>query len=113
MNELKNKKCVPYTEGLPPMPASEIKTLSEKLPGWEVTSEGGMNHLQRIFAFPDFKQALAFTNQVGELAELEQHHPKLVTEWGKVKVVWWTHAAKGLHINDFIMAARTSELQLT
>jgi len=66
--------------------------------------------LQRTFSFPDFRKALTFTNQVGELAEVEGHHPKLVTEWGKVTVVWWTHSLQGLHSNDFLMAAKTSEL---
>ncbi|MCX6179210.1 MAG: 4a-hydroxytetrahydrobiopterin dehydratase [Chlorobiales bacterium] len=111
MNELKNKTCVPCTEGLAPISATEIKKLLVNIPEWEVTVENGINQLQRTFTFPDFKNALAFTNQVGALAEAEQHHPKLITEWGKVTVIWWTHAAKGLHMNDFIMAARTSELK--
>ncbi len=94
------------------MPETEIQLLLKNIPGWEVTEEDGISRLQRTFTFPDFRQALAFTNRVGELAEREQHHPKLVTEWGKVTVIWWTHSVNGLHMNDFIMAARTSELNL-
>ena len=60
--------------------------------------------------FKNFVQALAFTHRVGELAEEQDHHPALLTEWGKVTVTWWTHAVKGLHRNDFIMAAKTDEL---
>ena len=69
-----------------------------------------MDHLERVFQFPDFAQALAFTNRVGALAEEEGHHPALLTEWGKVTVAWWTHAIGGLHRNDFIMAAKTDQI---
>src|SRR5262249_11555034 len=55
-------------------------------------------------------QALAFTNAIGELAEAEGHHPALLTEWGRTTVTWWTHKIKGLHRNDFVMAAKTDEL---
>ena len=67
----------------------------------------GVRRLERVFAFKDFAQALAFTNQVGELAEAEGHHPAILTEWGRVTVTWWTHKINGLHRNDFIMAAKT------
>ena len=66
--------------------------------------------LERAFKFRTFAQALAFTNKVGEVAELEGHHPALLTEWGKVTVTWWTHKIRGLHKNDFICAAKTDEL---
>ncbi len=110
MNELKNKSCVPCSEGSSQLPLVEIEKLHENIPEWQVVSNDGMNMLQRTFSFPDFRTALTFTNQVGELAEVEGHHPKLVTEWGKVTVVWWTHSLQGLHSNDFLMAAKTSEL---
>ena len=63
------------------------------------------------YPFPDFAQALAFTQKVGELAEEERHHPALLTEWGRVTVAWWTHKIRGLHRNDFIMAAKTDRLR--
>ena len=66
--------------------------------------------LRREFTFRNFKEALAFTNRLGELAEAEFHHPAILTEWGKVTVSWWTHKIGGLHRNDFIMAARTDQL---
>jgi 4a-hydroxytetrahydrobiopterin dehydratase len=87
-----------------------MKELLPEIPGWQVTEVGGEKRLEREFRFPDFKAALAFTDQIGALAEAEDHHPRLVTEWGKVTVDWWTHKIKGLHRNDFVMAARTSEL---
>ena len=111
MNELKNKTCIPSSEGLVPMHPGEIKKLLADIPEWEVTTDDGISRLQRTFTFKDFKSAIAFTNQVGDLAEVEQHHPKLVTEWGKVTVIWWTHTVKGVHRNDFIMAGKTDALQ--
>jgi 4a-hydroxytetrahydrobiopterin dehydratase len=111
MNELKNKTCEPCSDGLDPMPSGEINKLLELIPEWEVTTEDGISRLQRTFSFKDFKSAITFTNLVGELAEVEQHHPKLVTEWGKVTVIWWTHSVNGLHMNDFTMAGKTSKLK--
>jgi 4a-hydroxytetrahydrobiopterin dehydratase len=72
-----------------------------------VLERAGIPRLERVFEFPDFARALTFTNRVGALAEAEGHHPALLTEWGKVTVTWWTHAIRGLHRNDFVMAART------
>jgi 4a-hydroxytetrahydrobiopterin dehydratase len=82
----------------------------EALPGWSIEEHDGVMQLEKAFRFDDFVQALVFTNKVGELAEKEGHHPRLVTEWGRVAVTWWTHKIKGLHRNDFIMAAKTDEL---
>jgi len=58
----------------------------------------------------DFVVALALTNRISELAEAEDHHPAILTEWGKVTVTWWTHAINGLHPNHFIMAAKINKL---
>jgi len=81
-----------------------------QVPDWQVVEREGIQHLERVFKFKNFSQALAFTNRVGELAEAEGHHPALLTEWGKVTVTWWTHKIRGLHRNDFIMAAKTDKL---
>lgn len=70
-----------------------------------------MRVLRRVYKFRDFAQALSFTNKVGALAEAQGHHPALLTEWGKVTVMWWTHKIGGLHKNDFIMAAKTDKLK--
>lgn len=77
-----------------------------QLPSWTVVHDG-IDKLERIFSFETFAQALSFTNEVGAAAETQGHHPKLITEWGRVTVSWWTHFLGGLHKNDFIMAART------
>jgi len=83
--------------------------LHPQVPAWEIVERDGIKRLERVFTFDTFVQALAFTNKVGELAEEEGHHPALLTEWGKVTVTWWTHKIKGLHQNDFIMAAKTDQ----
>ncbi len=69
----------------------------------------GEKRLQRTLTFKDYAEALVFTDRVGAVAEAEGHHPSIVLEWGKVTVNWWTHAIRGLHRNDFIMAAKTDK----
>ncbi len=110
MSALKDMQCEPCRGDTPPMQEQEIAELGAQLPGWEVTEDNGVKKLKRRFRFKNFAEALAFTNRVGELAEESQHHPALLTEWSAVTVWWWTHAIKGLHRNDFIMAARTSSI---
>ena len=80
------------------------------LPGWELDEGAGEPRLTRSLRFPDFAAALAFTDRVGALAEQHDHHPALLTEWGRVTVSWWTHTAGGVTSADVAMARRTSEL---
>lgn len=89
---------------------SEIYQLMPKVPDWQVREVDGEKRLERVFKFKDFAAALDFTNKVGAIAEQEDHHPMIMTEWGKVTVSWWTHKIHGLHQNDFIMAAKTDQL---
>jgi 4a-hydroxytetrahydrobiopterin dehydratase len=110
MSELARGKCEPCRSGAPTMTAEEMAELKPQVPDWSVVERDGVPQLERVFKFPDFVQALAFTNRVGEIAEAEDHHPALLTEWGRVTVTWWTHTVRGLHRNDFIMAARTDEV---
>lgn len=110
MDELKDLNCVPPRRGGPSLSEAEITELKTKLPEWDVQEVDGVKRLERIFKFKNFVEALAFTNKVGEIAEAQDHHPALLTEWGKVRVTWWTHAVNGLHKNDFIMAAKTDNL---
>ena len=77
---------------------------------WEVLDEEGVPHLARSFRFRNFVEAQDFAVKVGEAAEGEGHHPRLIVEWGRVSVAWWSHKIKGLHRNDFIMAAKTDEI---
>jgi len=89
---------------------NEIPELKVQIPEWAVIEIDGIKRLERKFKFKNFIEALEFTNRVGTLAEAEDHHPALLTEWGSVTVTWWTHSVGGLHRNDFIMAARTDEI---
>lgn len=110
MNSLVEMKCVPCRGGEPTVTDEEMEKMKPKVPDWQILDRNGVNQLERVFKFINFAQALAFTNKVGEIAEEEQHHPVLKTEWGKVTVTWWTHKIGGLHRNDFIMAAKTDKL---
>lgn len=110
MSALKDMQCVPCRGGVPPLTGAEMERLLEQVPGWKVRRVDGEERLERVFRFADFASALAFTNRVGAAAEEQDHHPAILTEWGRVTVTWWTHTIKGLHQNDFIMAARTGEL---
>jgi 4a-hydroxytetrahydrobiopterin dehydratase len=110
MNNLHELKCVPCRGGEPPLSEAEIVALQPQVPDWNIIEVNGEKRLSKVFKFKNFAQALAFTNQVGALAEAEDHHPALLTEWGKVTVSWWTHIIRGLHQNDFIMASKTDRL---
>ncbi|HSM23658.1 MAG TPA: 4a-hydroxytetrahydrobiopterin dehydratase [Anaerolineaceae bacterium] len=109
MSLLKEMKCEPCRGNEPTVTEEEMTDLKPKVPEWEIIEQDGVKRLRRVFKFDNFAKALAFTNQVGEIAEDEGHHPELVTEWGKVTVTWWTHKIGGLHHNDFIMAAKTDD----
>ncbi len=110
MTELVQEKCVACRRDSPLVTNEEVAELHPKVAEWAMTSENSIPQLQRTFSFPNFAQALAFSHSVGEAAEDEGHHPRIVTEWGKVTVTWWTHKIRGLHRNDFIMAAKTDRL---
>ncbi|HEX6483481.1 MAG TPA: 4a-hydroxytetrahydrobiopterin dehydratase [Ktedonobacteraceae bacterium] len=110
MEELTRLKCTACRGGDPTLTDAEIADLQPQVPEWRVIEVNGIRRLERVFTFKDFVAALAFTNLVGDLAEEEGHHPAILTEWGRVTVSWWTHKIKGLHRNDFIMAAKTDEL---
>ncbi len=110
MSGLRDMRCVPCRKDMPPLDQAQIASLMPEVPEWQVLDVEGVFRLQRVFKFKNFNEALAFTNRVGALAETEDHHPAILTEWGRVTVTWWTHAIRGLHQNDFIMAARTDAL---
>jgi len=99
--------CVACRRDAPPVSDAEIADLRPQVPEWELVELDGIRRLRRVFSFEDFAQALQFSIKVGEVAEAEGHHPALLTEWGRTTVTWWTHKIKGLHRNDFIMAAKT------
>ena len=103
MSELAGKTCVPCRGGVPPLKGEELLKLAGQVSGWNVVDE---HHITKTFTFPDFRQALAFTNKVGELAEQQGHHPDIFLTWGKVDIKTWTHKINGLTESDFILAAK-------
>jgi 4a-hydroxytetrahydrobiopterin dehydratase len=110
MTELAQFKCVACRGGEPTVTEAEIAELHPQIPEWQIVTREGVPHLERVFKFRNFIEAVAFTNKVALIAEKEDHHPLIITEWGRVSVQWWTHKIKGLHRNDFIMAAKTDGL---
>jgi 4a-hydroxytetrahydrobiopterin dehydratase len=110
MNELLQIHCEKVTVNTPRLNDRELNLLMAELTGWKKFQLEGELRLEKMFKFKDFSQAAAFTSQIARIAEEEDHHPSILTEWGKVTVTWWTHKIKGLHRNDFIMAAKTDQL---
>lgn len=105
---LSSRECVPCKGGIPPLHGAALRDLHSQLAeGWHVIEE---HHLEREWKFPDFKQALDFTNQVGAVAEAANHHPDFHLGWGKVKLTLWTHKINGLTESDFIFASKVDEL---
>jgi 4a-hydroxytetrahydrobiopterin dehydratase len=110
MSELAKLDCVPSRGGVAPLKGSELNDWLGRLGGeWQVIDE---RHLEKTFKFKDFRQALAFSNRVGELAEAVDHHPELALGWGYVTVRIWTHAIDGLHEADFIFAAKADQFMI-
>lgn len=109
-NPLAERACEACRTGSPRVEGDNLQQQLKQLPDWSPVEVEGVTRLERRFEFPDFSAALDFTVKVGELAEDANHHPLLMTEWGRVTVHWWTHKIKGLHMNDFILAARCDAL---
>ena len=101
--ELASQTCVPCRGGVPPLKGAELQQILQQVPQWKVVNE---HHVTRAFTFPDFKQALAFVNRVGEVAEQQGHHPDILLTWGKAEITMWTHKIDGLTRSDLIMAAK-------
>jgi 4a-hydroxytetrahydrobiopterin dehydratase len=113
MTELSQQKCEACRSGDPKLTDAEMAELQPQVPEWEVVEVDGVSRLQRVFKLKDYAQAVEFTNKIASIAEEEDHHPLIVLEWGRVTVQLWTHVVKGLHKNDFIMAAKTDALFLS
>jgi 4a-hydroxytetrahydrobiopterin dehydratase len=108
MSTLASKQCVPCRGGVPPLAGSELEALCSELGGdWQVIDG---HHLEKEFRFKNFREALAFTNRVGELAEEQGHHPDMYLAWGKVRLTIWTHKINGLTESDFVFAAKADRL---
>lgn len=110
MADLSEQRCEACRRGAPTATPQERAEYLPQLPQWRIVERDGVERLERAFEFGSFADAMEFTRRVGELAEAEDHHPALLTEWGRVTVTWWTHKIGGLHRNDFVMAAKTDRL---
>ncbi len=103
-------KCVPCRGGDPALTDAEIADLMLHVRHWQLVARDGISRLERVFKLKNYAEAVDFTNKIAAVAEAEDHHPLIILEWGRVTIQWWTHVVKGLHRNDFIMAAKTDEL---
>ena len=107
MSELAAGTCIPCRGGVPSLKGKELVVLQKKLANdWEVINE---HHLEKEYLFGNFRKALDFTNKVGEMAEIQNHHPDIHLAWGKVKLTIWTHKIDGLTESDFIFAAKADQ----
>ena len=106
MEAVREKKCVPCAKGAPPASEAQVSDFLKSHAGWE-WEKGQEPKLKKMFKFRDFRTALEFTNEIGRIAEEQNHHPSLLTAWGSVTVMWWTHKIRNIHSNDLIMAEMT------
>ena len=108
MTKLSQKTCIPCSGGVSPLSGKELDDLYQELVnGWSIVDE---HHLEKLYKFPNFVEALGFTNAVGNLAEEQNHHPDIYLAWGKVMVAIWTHKINGLTESDFVFAAKSDDL---
>src|SRR5689334_10164350 len=110
MEKLSSMKCLACRGGEPALTDVEIAEMQPQVEDWQLLEVDGVKRLQRVFKVKNFIDAMAFTNKVAMISEKEDHHPLIISEWGRVTIQWWTHKVKGLHKNDFVMAAKTDEL---
>ena len=109
MKNLTNERCKPCNKETPPLRGEALTKLRQQLDGdWQLINE---HHLEKEYAFDNFRDALAFTNRIGEVAEKENHHPDIYLTYGKVGLKLWTHSINGLSENDFILAAKVDHSQ--
>ena len=111
MNELYKKKCVACDGSIPAFDLDEIHKYLKKIDGWDVQNNQEKNyHLTKEFKFKNFKESQNFVNKIGNIAEVESHHPDISFGWGYCKVTIFTHAIKGLAESDFILAAKIDKI---
>lgn len=110
MENLGALKCEVCKVGVLPVTEAQIGEFKLKIPEWNIIEENNIKKLVREFRFNNFKETLVLVNEIGKLAEEQEHHPKMFVEYNRLTVWWWTHKIKGLHRNDFIMAAKTDNI---
>ena len=110
MIDLNKESCIACTKDSPQLNSREISDMCREIPGWDLIYQRDIPRLTRSFSFIDFDKAFYFVNEIALLSQRENHHPRIILEWGKVTISWWTYIIKGLHRNDFVMATKTSNL---
>ncbi len=110
MDELAGKRCEACGADAPQVTSLQCEALLAQLPQWRLIEVNGVKQLTKIYLLNGFLDAMAQAEKVAQIAQQENHHPALLVEWGRLTVTWWSHKIKGLHQNDFIMAARTERL---
>ena len=112
MTNLTSKKCVPCEGGVPTLTYLEAEKLHTQIPSWDLVEEYKIWKLRKSYKFEDFAEAMKFVNKVAEIAEAEGHHPNiLIHDWNKVSLEIYTHKIRGLHENDFILAAKIDQIK--
>ena len=109
MLDLSDKKCEACTIDAPLVNSVDYPDLLKELGDWSIEEES-INKLVKTYNFANYADSVSFTNKIADLAEAEDHHPKIVLQWGSVKLEWWSHKIKGLHLNDFICAAKSDKI---
>ena len=109
MNDLATNTCEACRIDAPKVLDDEANILLKEIDNWDLIHEE-VKQLKKTFSFSSYKESVDFSNKVAKMADIEDHHPTITLEWGKVTVVWWSHKIKGLHKNDFICAAKTDQL---
>ena len=109
MSDLASNTCEACRIDAPKVSDDEINILLKEIDNWDLIHEE-VKQLKKTFSFSSYKESVDFSNKVAKMADIEDHHPTITLEWGKVTVVWWSHKIKGLHKNDFICAAKTDQL---
>jgi len=105
---LAGKTCVPCQGGVPRLDLDTCRGLMDRFPDWTLNEDA--TRIERNFMFGNFADAQTFCTRVGDLAEREGHHPDIHLGWGYCTVTFQTHKIRGLHQNDFIMAAKVNEI---
>lgn len=108
--ELAFERCEACRPDSPQVPTEDEPALLAEIPDWKLVEVKGVKRLKRVIRVKGWRPAIDLTNRIADLADEADHHPAILTEWGKVTVMWWTHAIKGLHHNDFVMAAKVDAL---
>lgn len=110
MSALSSKKCVPCETYVPPLLEDKENELLKQLVGWEIDKGEPLHKLVKNFEFKDFNEAIEFINKVAKIADKEGHHPDIFISYNRVTLTLYTHFIKGLHENDFVLAAKVDDI---